>query len=192
MRLLIVIILLISTYIGYSQERISIDSVHNFITPDSISSQYNNVSEFIETRNTELGIVIYEPSRYMLKWNNDTLREKDGFEYYDWKIIESDTLKNGSIILKGVCPSAWPESAYAIFEFDKITEELIEFKRTLYLNNKENDTLIKKVLIVKKSRLENFVCLREPNPNYPGTDLPFIENDFKNPIVAKKEDFKIK
>ena len=192
MRLLFIIILFISAYFGYSQERISIDSVHNFIIPDSISSQFNNVSEFIETRNTELGIVIYEPSGYLLKWNNDTLREKDGFEYYDWKIIESDTLENGLIKLKGVCPSVWLESAYAIFEFEKITEELIEFKRTLYLNNNENDTLIKKVLIIKKRHLEKFVCLGEPNPYYPGTNLPFTKNDFKNPIVAKKEDFKIK
>ncbi|MEM6264226.1 MAG: hypothetical protein AAGI38_17050 [Bacteroidota bacterium] len=194
MKIILKLFLIIPFFNCFAQQKIPIDSVQHYIIPDSTVSSLMNENQFIELENTEFGLVVYCPSSYLLQWNlsQDTLTELIGFEFSDWAIIENDTMSDGKIIFKGICPSSWGKDVYSIIELKNTDSLIIYYKRSIHHKMYPGDIIEKETLITKKTNLNRFVCLKEPNPYYPGTRLPFIPLDPKNFYLAKIEDFKMK
>ncbi len=192
MKQFILILFLIRVSGGFAQEKIPYDSLKYFIIDDTVKAQFQIANEFLEVKNTSKGIVLYRPASYMLKFhqNLDSIRELDGFEFYNWKITNKDSLDNRTLKLLGTCPLQWGKN-YAVFTFTNIDSGLILYKRKIYDENGKILMHFEK-LIIEKIHINKFVCFKEPNPNYPGTKLPFIDLDLKNIVIAQKGDFEIK
>jgi len=174
---------------GVAQEKIPIDSLQSFIIEDSIVSQFQIENQFLEVQNTEFGVVLYEPykSIIQLNENSDTLRELDGFEFYNWKIVSRDTISNDSIKMKGICTPAWGEN-YAVFTFINRAPFFKIYSRVIF--NQQGEELMRfEKVITEKTNVMQFVCFKEPTPYLPGTELPFIELDLDHIVIARKTDF---
>lgn len=173
---------------GFGQNPIPLDSVKNYIIEDSILQEYVQSNKFIEVKNTSFGIVLYEPSHDLISFNEtlDTLTELDGFESYDWKIISRDTV-DGNLKVIASCSDAWGNSR-SEFTFEKIQPNFILLKRVIY--DEDGIEIIKyEKLILEKKFILDFVCLKEPTPDLPGTEIPFIYLDMNNMAVATREAF---
>lgn len=184
---LLITVILISIF-SYGQSLIPLDSLKNFIVSDSVLQNCVRPFEFVELKNTALGVVVYEPCNNIVSFNQqqDTLIETDGFETYHWKIISKDTLE-GNLRMVGSCVTAW-ENARSEFIFKQLKANYILLTRIIY-DEDGTEILRYEKVILEKQRIFDFVCLREPTPGMPGSDIPFITLDPNNFLIAPKEAF---
>lgn len=190
MKLITAIFYLFLTVLGLSQNTIPVDSLKNYLIEDSTLTKLAVKNQYLEAKNTSLGIVLYEPSNTLVWLNHtyDTIVELDGFEHYTWNITDVDTLIDDNLKITASCPIAWGE-AHAIFKIKHLNTnpELIVFTRTIYDENGVEILHYEKI-IIEKTEIRNLVCLREPTPYIPGTELPFIKIELESISFATKED----
>jgi hypothetical protein len=189
-KIIIVTFYLFLSILGNSQNNISVDSLKNYLIADSTLIKLEAENQYLEVKNTTLGIVIYEPSNTLVQLSKaaDTIVELDGFEIYTWNVAAIDTLIEDTLKITANCSVAWGE-AQAVFKFIKLntTPELMMFTRTIYDEN-DVEILHYEKVIIEKIALRDLVCLREPTPYTPGTELPFIKLDLENLSFASIQD----
>ena len=171
------------------QTTIPFDSIKFYIMENVQSTSHTGLDEYLKVYNTCAGGVLYEPSETTVWLSRDTLKEVDGFEMYSWEIQSIDTLKDGVVHIKGICPMAWGKDAYVIFIFKPLNTvpSAIHMIRELYRDEKKLWETEK--VLVKRSAISQLVCLREPKPEWPGTDLPLTKPIPTQLKFATKADF---
>ncbi|MFK8046587.1 MAG: hypothetical protein AB8B72_13905 [Crocinitomicaceae bacterium] len=177
--------------IARCQEVLPTDSIKNYIIADSALTKFEKPNHFLEAKNTDLGIVLYEPRNTLIEINSgfDTLIELDGFERYHWAISSIDTLSNGLVKITCADSLAWG-SFKAVFTLQELSTKppSIIMSRVIY-DEKSTEMMSYQKLIIEQVHLKKMVCLREPTPYIPESSFPFLKVNFKTISFASKKDF---